>query len=210
MFICCIRKMPWALVLLLSFGIVAPSEGDVIFFTDMDASTDPAIESNVSAPAGDMFTAALMLSISDGMTVSGYGISVQYDPAELTFVSLTNDQPSGFGVSGSLPDASTAGTIESFNGINLSGSITDGTYRLGTMTFTSETNNPSALTLIFEGSGFDGVTDGASATIPSANIQLASGTINVPEPTSWLLLSLLACLASGRCYWMKHANVIEQ
>lgn len=203
-----VRKVFSGFVLLLSCCFTASLEGAVAFSIDMDASTDPAMESNVVVASGGMFTAALVLEISEGMTVSGYGISVEYDPAEFTFVSMTNDLPSlSFGQSLFLPDASTAGTIESFNGFSVGAPITDGTYRLGTMKFTSLTGNSSGLNLFFEDGGFDGVSDSAGMAVPQASILRKNGTINaIPEPSSGLMLGLLACVVGGRSYFRKRSR----
>ncbi len=79
--------LPLLASLLASFGCVAPVFAGIIFSVDMDLGTAGIQPTRVVAP-GDIFTVGLVLTV-DASGVPSYGISMNFNPAELSLNGVT-------------------------------------------------------------------------------------------------------------------------
>ncbi len=167
-------------------------QAEIVYSIDMDPLT-AGIQNNVSARAGDLITADIVIDLTGSTSLANYSVTLAFDNSELSYVTGSETPPAPL-ISFLPLDSLTPGEI---NGIEAgvlvgNGPMGPASFIIASMTFLAVA--PAAddgdidLTL-FEDGIFDGSFDnGGLLLVPTFN---GASVSVVPEPTG---LCFTACL----------------
>ena len=184
------------------FGCMTAASAAVIVDVDMDIVT-PGIQSTRAAAVGDSFTAALVMTV-DGLGVSSYGVSVNFDNVELALngaPATTELLPVGFTfnfTAGVSSESQALGEVRTFEAATLGSGPASTSFTIGTIAYTVTAVSDNGIADIAPGLfnvGIDGIFDNLSGVAPTT---FNPGYV-IPEPGSaTLLMAVVAGLFVAR------------
>lgn len=170
----------------------SPCQAAIVFSIDMDPLT-AGIQNNVSARAGDLITAHIVIDLTESTSLANYSVTLGFDTSELSYVTGSETPPAPL-ISFLPLDNLTPGEI---NGIEAGVLVGDGpvgpmSFIVASITFlaVAPAGDQGDIDLtLFEDGIFDGSFDNSGAALaPTFN---GASVSVVPEPSG---LCLTACL----------------
>ncbi|MCC7336335.1 MAG: hypothetical protein IT422_14695 [Pirellulaceae bacterium] len=177
------------------------AHADIVFFVDLNMD-QVGIQQSMVGNADDVLTATIVLQLTDAATsLSSYGITLEYDPNELSFLlsGSVETPPTGLQSLVTLKDSAVVGTISGIEaGTFDSGPAGPAIFNIATIHFRVLTplGNAQDIDLrLFEAPPFDGLFDNEGKQLVPSFFG-ASVVTSVPEPLPLPLvgLSLMALI----------------
>lgn len=164
--------MRFLAVAAVALGLAAPLRAAVTISVDMDPAT-PGIQSTRTAAVGETLTIELVMTV-DAAGVSSYGVSANFDNAELTLSgapATTELLPAGFTYNlnaGVNSESQALGQVRTFEAATLGTGPVSTSFVIGRISFTASapvTDGTADVTLGFFNVGVDGCFDNAGNAV---------------------------------------------
>ena len=182
------------------FGSMAAASAAVVVAVDMDIST-PGIQAVRTVTLNEIFTVGLIMT-ADAAGVSSYGVSVNFDNAELTLSGApasTELLPALFTGNvnpGVNSESQALGQIRTFEAFTFAAGPVSSSFTIGTISFKATAPVTDAfldVTLGLFNVGIDGIFNNAGGDLGPGAV-FVGGLVNVvPEPASAALLAAGVC-----------------